>query len=98
MMNCDNYKTIPTSPEVWAVIKAKHHKDLVVFSSFSNPNGDFNGNLTGIGEMFTAYGFKDADYPLMEVKTTWKIDIENNYLRNNEKHEYWLCLPLVATI
>jgi hypothetical protein len=42
-----NYKRRVTSPEVWAVIKARHSKDLVVFETYSS-----------IGHMQTRYGFK----------------------------------------
>lgn len=89
-----DYKTVPTSPEVWAVIKARHHADLVVFSSFSNPDGTFHGGCGQQGEMFTAYGLKGADYPLMEARTTWTIDREQPHTRVDEDHKYWLCLPV----
>jgi len=89
----NDYKTVATTPEVWAVVHASHHNELVPFSSFSNPDGTFNGGCGQRGEMFTAYGFKGADYPLMEAKTTWEIDRETPYKRINEQHRYWLCLP-----
>ncbi len=89
-----DYKTIPTTPEVWAVIKARHHADLSVFSSFSNPDGTFIGGCGQHGEMFTAYGFKGADYPLMEARTTWDIDRAEPHKRINEEHKYWLCIPI----
>ena len=71
---------IPTSPEVWAVIKARHHEELRVFSSFSSE-----------GDMRTAYGFEGHDFPIMEARTTWEADSEKSWNRLNEKHEYWLC-------
>ncbi|MCP5004959.1 MAG: hypothetical protein GY941_13645 [Planctomycetes bacterium] len=88
-----DYKKITTSPEVWAVIKARHHKDLGVFGSFSAPDGDHYGNPDE-GIMKTEYGFKDADYPLMGAETRWDIDRETPHKRINERHEYWLCLPI----
>ena len=87
-----DYGRIPTSPEVWAVIRARHHADLHVFSSYSAPNGDQFGDPSK-GVMFTAWGFADADYPIMEAETTWDIDADKPHNRLNEKHKYWLCLP-----
>lgn len=88
------YRKVTTSAEVWAVIKAKHGKDLVVFSSFSDPDGTFCGGSGGTGRMETAYGFVNADYPIMEAKTTWEISLDQPHKRINEAHEYWLCLPI----
>lgn len=86
-----DYKRVPTSAEVWSVIKARH-PDLRVFSSFSNPDGTFNGGDGTRGEIFTSYGFADSDYPIMEARTTWDITIESSYERINTVHKYWLVL------
>jgi len=91
------YKTIPTSVEVWAVIKAKHHDQLKVYSSYSAPEGDFFGNLNE-GKMVTEYALTGADYPLMGAETRWTINHEKPYERINEQHKYWLCLPLNSNI
>lgn len=32
------HKRVITSPEVWAVIKARHGKELKVFETFSDPD------------------------------------------------------------
>ena len=87
------YKKIPTTPEVWAVIKARHHNDLMVFSSYSAPDGDQFGNPDE-GRMMTEYGFINADLPLMGADTRWDIDREKPHKRLNERHEYWLCVPI----
>ncbi len=88
------YKKIKTTPEVWAVIRASH-PELTVFSSFSDPEG---GSEYGDGtpRMETAYGFRGGDFPIIEAKTTWEYakDEEKPRVRKNEKHEYWLCLPI----
>lgn len=89
-----DYKTIPTSAEVWAVIQARHGRELHVFSSFTDPSGTFNGGPGKQGKVFTSYGFKDGDFPIMEAETTWEIDCEKPYERVNEQHKYWLCLPV----
>ena len=40
--------------------------------------------------MKTTYGFKDTDYAFMEAETTWDINREIPYQRDNEKTDYWL--------
>jgi hypothetical protein len=90
------YKKIPTSAEVCAVIRARHNADMTVFATFSDPDGTFNGGPGERGRMDTAYGLKGCDWPLIEYRTTWDIDQdpERSYKRHNEKHEYWICIPL----
>ena len=85
------YNRVPTSYEVWKAIK-DNHPDLCVFASYSAPLGCY-GNIAK-GEMFTSYGFPSADYPTMEARTTWDIEGDVFADRKNEKHEYWLCLPI----
>ena len=86
------YRKVPTSVEVWAVIRAKH-PELRVFGSYSAPDGDRFGDPSK-GVMITSFAFEDSDYPLIEAKTTWDIDPEKLYTRPNERHEYWLCVPV----
>lgn len=89
-----DYRKMPTTPEVWGAIMLAHREKLVVFSSFSNPTGDSHlGN--GRPEMFTEYGFRDADCPLIGARTTWERG-EKEWDRVNEDRVYWLCLPLEA--
>lgn len=87
-----SYIQISTSAEVWAVIKARHGKDLTVFESFSNPDGTFNGAPGEFGRMVTAYGFKGASEPIIKAQTRWKIDHEKPHNRIDETHDYWLCV------
>lgn len=87
------YSQIVTSAEVWAVIRAKHHDQLVVFGSFSNPDGNFNGP-SDKGEMFTSYGFVEGSCPLLEARTTWTIDREKPSKRIDEVTEYCLCVAV----
>jgi hypothetical protein len=85
-----NYKKHKTTYEVWKSIK-QAHPELRVFSSYSAPES---------GLMETSYGFKGDDYPVMEARTTWdinvwgEVDMNDQYIRNNEKHEYWLCVAV----
>jgi len=92
-MNGAEYKTVPTSAEVWAVIHSRH-PELKVFASYSAPDGDEFGNRDQ-GVMFTSYGFLEGDYPIMEARTMWDIDRESQAReKKEEKHEYWLCVPI----
>lgn len=87
-----DYKRVPTTYEVWRVIKLAHDA-LVVFGGYSAPDGDYHGDPTK-GKMFTSYGFRQGDYPVMEAETTWDISYDEPHKRNNEEHTYWLCLPM----
>lgn len=84
-----DYKKIPTSAEVWAVIRARH-TDLKVFSTYSAPDGDQFGNPDQC-VMMTEYGIPGADVPLIGAETTWEKDPECDYKRVKETHRYWLC-------
>jgi len=86
-----NYRRVPTSAEVWAVIRARH-PELRVHSSYSAPDGDRFGDPSK-GKMLTSYGFEHSDYPIIEAQATWDITAEKTYSRVNERHEYWLCIP-----
>ena len=77
-----DYRTVATSAEVWAVIRARH-PELVPF-----------GTASFEGDMCTSFGFKGADFPLMEARTTWEPDPERPSHRINEQHRYWLCIPI----
>lgn len=79
-----------TSAEVYAVIHARHSDDLKPFSSFSDPDGTFNGGAGVLGRMETEYGLKNADYPLIGIKSTWPISQTGKALKRS--HEYWLCV------
>ena len=81
---------MPTSPEVWAVIKARH-PELKVFSSYSAPDGDPYGNPDEC-KMMTEYGFDGHDYPIIGAETTWDKNHDVPHIRLNEKHNYWLCI------
>jgi len=87
-----NWHHINTSAEVWAVLHARHRKELTVFATFSDPDGEYTGRSQGCME--TTYGFKGCEYPLMEARTTWTIDPEQPHKRIDEQHQYWLCLPI----
>ena len=87
------YKKIPTSYEVWLSIKKQHLNQLKLFSSYSAPDGDYFGDIK-TGVMMTEYGFDGASCPIMGAETKWDIDREHPYKKVNERHEYWLCVPI----
>lgn len=85
------YLKIPTTPEVAAVIRARHGSALKCFESFSDPDGTFNGGTGTVGRMETAYGFDGATHPILWCKTTWIINPDKPHRRIDEEHQYWLC-------
>lgn len=86
------YKRVPTGAEVWAVIRARH-PELRVFESYSAPDGSGMGDPYK-GKMFTSYGFANGDFPVVAAESTWDICEENPFKRENECHQYWLCVPV----
>lgn len=89
-----DYPAFVSSPEVWAVIRARHNIDLAVFSSFSDSTGTFNGGPGTDGRMETTYGLDGADIPLIGARTTWTIDPAKPFERVDEKHEYFLFIAI----
>lgn len=85
-----DHKLIVTTESVWLAIRASH-KNLVVFSSYSNPSG--NDGMTYQPQMMTEYGFKDSPIPLLRAHTKWDRG-EREWDRVNETHEFWICVPL----
>ena len=85
-------RKVGTSAEVWAVIKARH-PELVVFSSYSAPDGDQWGDPEKC-TMMTEYGFSGADFPIIGAETTWTKNHDKPYERTGQIHEYWLCIGI----
>ncbi len=61
---------IETSLEVYAVIKAKHSKEMSVHSSFTDIEGDGYHFSSGRPTIETEWGFKSADTPLLRIEQT----------------------------
>lgn len=80
-----------TTPEVWAVIRARHGTQMKVHSTFSDPHGDFMGGGSGQGRMETVYGLAGADFPLIGARTTWDIG-EKEHERLNQHTKYFLMI------
>lgn len=89
-----DHRKVPTSAEVWAVIRARH-KDLKPFSSYSAPDGDQFGNPSQ-AVMMTEYGLPNAPCALIGARTTWDVPRPGMCQcdRPNEATEYWLCVPV----
>jgi hypothetical protein len=85
-----DYKSIKTTEKVWLEMRSSH-PEMIVFEGYSAPNGDFYGDPTKC-RMETSYGFSGCDFPIIRARTTWDINPDANHERNNEKHEYWLCV------
>jgi hypothetical protein len=86
-----DYRSVKTSAEVAAVIRAAH-PEMVVFGSFSDPTGGFMGGPCDTGRMETEYGFANHDFPTFRVRTTWAIGENGREIEGSRKHEYWLCI------
>jgi hypothetical protein len=80
-----------TTYEVWKAIRSEHKDSLGAFATYSAPGGDECNPHTGT--MYTEYGFHGSDFPIIAAETTWNIKrTEHGEVRENEKHEYWLCI------
>jgi hypothetical protein len=79
-------RKVATSAEVYAVLKAAHHKELVPFGSFSAPEGKHG---TYACEMYTEWGFRAASAPLMAVRETWHKGQDDS-----REYRYWLFMAI----
>ena len=61
---------IKTSNEVYAVIFAKHRKQLKPHSSFTDREGDGYEWSSGKPEVMTEWGFENAENPLLKIVQT----------------------------
>ena len=93
MMN-NEYRRVPTSAEVWAVLNARHASELRVYGSYSAPEGDSFGDPSKT-VMKTEYSFEDARWPIMGACTTWDV-ADATFPRTSERTNYWLCVRTEA--
>jgi len=70
-----------TSVEVYSVIWARHHKELCVHSSFTDPTGTGYDFSTGHPEIITEWGFKNSERPIIKhiSKKEKESDLEWDY-------------------
>ena len=83
-----NYKRIQTTSKVYTAIYTQHLRELVVFSSYSAPDGDQFGNPSR-AKMLTEWGFDGSSAPLIGHRTSWDVKDDS---RETETVEYWLCV------
>lgn len=87
-----DYVKHETTYDIWKAIR-EAHPDMVVFGSYSAPDGDSFGNPNR-AVMMTSYGFSGDRHPIIEARTEW--DATPSYKvtgkRENETHKYWLCV------
>ena len=84
-----DYRKHLTTVEVFRAIR-ESHPELIVFGSYSAPGGDRFGDPSK-AVMLTSYGFEGDEFPVIEARTTWNAR-PSGWERENEKHEYWLCV------
>lgn len=70
---------IETSNEVYAVIFAKHRKQLKPHSSFTDSTGNGYHFSSGKPEIVTEWGFEKAETPLLKIVQT----------KENEEQKDW---------
>jgi len=71
-----------TSQEVYAVIFARHKKDLSPHSSFTDMTGTGYHFSTGRPEIMTEWGFRDSETPLLKILQTKESEEEKEW--NNQ--------------
>lgn len=76
---------IETSAEVYAVIFAKHRKQLAPFASFTDSNGDGYEFSSGRPEVMTEWGFRDCEKPLLKIRQTKERASDKDW-----NCEYWI--------
>ena len=64
-----------TSNEVYAVIFAKHRKELKIHSSFT----DITGRSSGRPEVITEWGFENAEKPLLKIIQTKEEELQKEW-------------------
>ena len=69
----------------------QHAAELVAFGSISQPCGNPHGDSTQ-ARMYTDWGFKGSDYPIIALDNTWRHDSDSPGARNDDKRMYYLCV------
>lgn len=64
------YRKVATSAEVYAVIRARHQAEMVVFGTISEPDGNPWGDSDDC-RMMTEWGIKGCDMPLIGINQRW---------------------------
>lgn len=86
-----DYKLIPTTAEVYMAIFSQHAADLVPFGTISQPDGNPHGDPEQ-ARMYTEWGFKNTDFPIIALDETWRHDREHPGVRNDSERKYFVCV------
>lgn len=78
------YKKVPTSAEVYAVIRARHADEMAPFGTYTSERC-----------AWTEWGIRGHDCPIVGVETTWSIRTDGR--REEERSTYWLCSVVEPT-
>jgi hypothetical protein len=70
---------IETSQEVYAVIFARHRKDLKVHSSYTDSTGHGNQFSNGKPEIMTEWGFENSEFPLLKIVQTKESESDKEW-------------------
>jgi len=73
-----------TSEDVYMTIYREHCKELGVHESFTCPDG--NSELSYYPRIYTSWGFKNADYPLIRC-----IQTKESRHQKEWDYEYYIC-------
>ncbi len=84
-------KLIATTADVYMAIFRQHAVDLVPFGTISQPDGNPHGDPEQ-ARMYTEWGFKSADFPIIAHDETWRHDPQQPGVRNDSKRCYYLCV------
>lgn len=84
-------KLIQTTPEIYFAILRAHSGELVPFGTISQPDGDMYGDHE-VARMYTEWGFKTADYPVIAHDESWPIDRDRPGVRVGAETKYYLCV------
>lgn len=85
------YRKVPTSAEVYAVIHATHRGDLKVYGTVSEPDGNPWGDPDDC-RMVTDWMLTGGEGPFIGAESRWTKG--ENHKSDNEQHTYWLWLPV----
>ena len=70
---------VETSAEIYSVIYARHKKDLVVHSSFTDSTGNGYEYSNGKPTIITEWCFKNSDTPLIKAFSEKESELDKEY-------------------